>query len=327
MEADLDLVWIVSDITTPMPKGVRVCRYGSARAAYELSTARVWVNDSRGGAHYKRKNQYYMQTWHGFALKCIERAAKNLPASYVEQGKRDSAQTDIIVSNSSFMTKVYGEDFWYDGVVEEYGSPRNDIFFQDNTELRRKILTTFGLPEDRKLLLYAPTFRDDGSTDAYRIDILRVLAACEKRFGGNWSALMRLHPNVAKQSAKLFAYDNERVLDATAWTDMQELLAATDLLITDYSSSMFDYILRDTPCIRFATDLEEYRAVRNFYFPLEALPMPLAQSNDELCALLENYDASQDGARRQAFMKENGFCEDGAASRRCAQWIVSRTKK
>ena len=324
---NLDLVWVVSDVTTPMPKGIRVCRYGSVQAAKELSTARVWVNDSRGGAHYKRKKQYYMQTWHGFALKCIERSAKNLPQTYVEQGKRDSAQTDVIVSNSAFMTKIYKEDFWYDGVVEEFGSPRNDIFFRDNEALHREILETFGIEEDRKLLLYAPTFRDDGSMEAYRIEIDQVLAACQKRFGGKWSALMRLHPNVAKQSAGLFAYEQGRIVDATAWADMQELLATVDLLITDYSSSMFDFILRDKPCIRFATDLEQYRALRNFYFPLEALPMPLAQSNDELCALLESYDSSQDAQRRQVFMKENGFCEDGEASRRCAQWILSRIKE
>ena len=322
----LDLVWLTKDVKIELPAGVRPCPYGTPQAVRELSTAKVWVNDSRGGAHFKRKNQRYLQTWHGFALKHIERQAVNLPEHYVEQCKKDSEMIDLIVSNSAFMTKVYREDFWYDGEIREFGSPRNDILFHAN-DCGGKVKGFFGLEQDCNLLLYAPTFRDDGSTECYAIDPAAALAACEKRFGGQWAALLRLHPNAAALSKGLFPYDGKRILDATSYPDMQELLIACDLLITDYSSSMFDYALSGKPCIQFATDVEAYQKGRGFYFPLDGLPFPMARSNEELCGIIAEFDEAAQQKRWSAFTEENGFCEDGHAAQRCAQWILDQMKE
>lgn len=326
LDPGLDLVWLTRDMSIDLPHGIRPCPFGTPQAVKELSTAKVWVDDSRGGAHYKRKDQRYLQTWHGFALKYIERAAEDkLPAHYVEQCKRDSEKIDLIVSNSAFMTRVYQEDFWYSGEVREFGSPRNDVFFKPN-RCAGQVKEFFGLPGDRNLLLYAPTFRDDGSTAGYAIDPLAALAACEERFGGSWSALLRLHPNAAALSEGLFPYDGERVIDATAYPDMQELLLACDLLITDYSSSMFDYALGGKPCIQFAVDIEEYRQGRGFYFPLDELPFPLARSNGELCEIIARFDEAAQQRRWADFAARHGFCEDGHASERCARWILEQMK-
>lgn len=325
--ADLDLVWLTKTPEASLPDGIRPCKFGSPQAVRELSTAKVWVDDSRGGAHYKRKSQSYMQTWHGFALKHIERAAEaHLPASYIAQCKADSARTDLIVSNSAFMTGVYRNDFWYDGEIAAFGSPRNDIFFRDNTALFGQVRRFFGLPGKQKLLLYAPTFRADGSTAAYALDAEAALRACEARFGGKWTALIRLHPNAAALSAGLFSYDGKRIIDATAYPDMQELLVAVDLLITDYSSSMFDYALQEKPCIQFALDIEDYKNDRNFYFPLDMLPFPLAMNNVQLCTCISVFDAEAQRQTWNRFAQEQDFCEDGHAAERCAQWILSRMK-
>lgn len=321
----LDLVWLTRDMDIDLPEGIRPCRFGSARAAMELSTAKVWVDNSRGGAHYKKKHQYYMQTWHGFALKCLEAAAENLPRSYVEQGKADSKRTDLMVSGSAFMTEVYRRDFWYDGEVGEFGSPRNDVFFRQ-TDAPAAVRQFFGLAQNTKLLLYAPTFRDDGSTDGYQLDTESALRACEKRFGGSWAALIRLHPNVASLSEGLFVYDGSRCINATAYPDMAQLLLAADLLITDYSSSMFDYALSGKPCIQYAVDIPQYEKGREFYYPLSKLPFPLAQSGEELTTLLENFDAEKSRDLWLAFAAEKGFCEDGNASARCADWILDKLK-
>ena len=325
LQPGLDLVWLTKNVNTQLPKGVRACPYGTPQAVKELSTAKVWVNDSRGGAKYKRRDQWYLQTWHGFALKHIERAAKNLPDYYVQQCRQDSTQIDLLISNSAFMTRVYREDFWYDGEIAEYGSPRNDVFFRD-TGAGEKVKQFFGLPADQNLLLYAPTFRDDGSKDCYAIDPKATLAACEARFGGQWSALMRLHPNAAALSEGLFPYDGERVIDATAYPDMQELLLACDLLITDYSSSMFDFALGGKPCIQFATDIESYQQGRGFYFPLDQLPFPLARTNGELVELLAGFDEEHQRKRWEEFAAEYAFCEDGHASERCVRWILDKVK-
>ena len=325
---DLDLVWLTRDPGISLPDGIRPCPFGTPQAAMELSTARVWVDNSRGGAHYKRKNQRYLQTWHGFALKKIEAAAQEqLPEHYVNQCKKDSGFTDLMVSNSDFMTRVYQRDFWYSGEVAKFGSPRNDIFFRDNAGLKDGIRRFFGLPEDRKLLLYAPTFRADGAgLDCYALDCGSALAACRERFGGEWSALIRLHPNVAAQSVGLFPYDGTRIVNATVYPDMQELLAGVDLLVTDYSSSMFDYALSGKPCIQFALDIEEYQKDRDFYFPIDGLPFPLARSGGELTAAIRNYDAETCRAKWQKFYDDNGFFEDGRAAQRCAEWILAWVK-
>lgn len=321
----LDLVWLTKNMNNEFPAGIRPCPYGSPRAVKELSTAKVWVNDSRGGAHYKRRGQSYLQTWHGFALKHIERQAVNLPQHYVEQCRKDSGQIDLIVSNSAFMTRVYREDFWYEGEIREFGSPRNDILFRAN-DCGEKVKRFFGLKETCNLLLYAPTFRDNGSVDGYAFDPEGALAACETRFGGQWSALLRLHPNAAALSKGLFPYDGKRIIDATAYPDMQELLIACDLLVTDYSSSMFDYALSGKPCVQFALDLEDYQNDRGFYFPLDELPFPMARSNEELCAILAGFDEEAQKKSWNAFAAENGFCEDGHAAERCARWILERMK-
>lgn len=196
---------------------------------------------------------------------------------------QDSAQCDLMVSGSGFMTRLYQNAFWYDGPVAEYGSPRNDVFFSPQPRLIQKVHRAFSLPEKQKLVLYAPTFRTDHSSRAYSLDVPGLLDACQARFGGSWSCLIRLHPNVAKHSAGLFAYDGTTILNATAYPDMQELLCTVDMLITDYSSCMFDFALSGKPCLQFATDIESYRQDRNFYFPLDRLPFPLASSNQALC--------------------------------------------
>lgn len=326
--ADLELVWLVKNKEEgkSLPAGIRPVSYTNPISrAWHLATARVWVDNCRKGERLKRKGQYYMQTWHGFALKKIEKdAADALDPAYVRSCMQDSQDCDLMVAGSAFMGKLHRESFWYSGEVALFGTPRNDVFFQDNSDLKARVRRFWSLPAERKLVLYAPTFRADHSTRSYALDARALVTACEKRFGGQWSALLRLHPNVAEQSRGLFPYDSERILDATAYPDMQELLIACDLLITDYSSSMFDAALSKKPCIQFALDMEDYKKDRGFYFPPDQLPFPMARSNGELCAAIEGFDEAAQGKRWAAFAEENGFCEDGHAAERCARWILDK---
>lgn len=324
---DAQLVWLVRDQkeADTLPPGIRPCAYDSLQRVWELSTAKVWVDNCRKYDRFKKKGQFYLQTWHGFALKRIEQDAQAvLEEAYVQAARHDSALTDLVVSNSRHMTRLFQNSFWYAGEVGEFGTPRNDIFCTPQLELRSQILALWGLPENRRLLLYAPTFRADHGLDAYRIDLPRALEACEQRFGGSWSALVRLHPNVAAQSAGLFPYDGDRIIDVTAYPDMQELLCAVDLLITDYSSSMFDYALGRKPCLQFALDINSYTQDRNFYFPVDQLPFPLAASNEALIEKILSFDETAYLKNWDQFYQAQGFCENGHAAARCADWIISR---
>lgn len=324
---EAEILWLLNDPTTPLPEGMRAVDNHSLARIFALCTARVWVDNCRKGARRKRKGQFYLQTWHGFALKRIEKdALGTLGADYAEYARRDSSQIDLIVSNGRFMHEIYRNAFWYGGEIADFGSPRNDLFFRDTNDLSVAVKARLGLPESQKLVLYAPTFRDDRTTDAYRLDAEKLLAACRKRFGGDWSLLVRLHPAVDEKSAGLFSYDGTRILDATHYPDLNELFCATDLLLTDFSSCMFDFALTKKPCLRFALDRERYRAARNFYIPSEALPFALAESNDALARLIEGFDEAAYTARLRAFFDEYGIFEDGHASERTAERIAAVLK-
>ena len=324
----LDIVWLAKDTAhAGVPEGVRVVQYDTPAAIREMSTAKVWVDNCRKGARNKKKGQYYMQTWHGFALKRIERDVAdklNTPenAAYAEYAKRDSAQIDAIISNSTFMTKIYQESFWYHGPVLEYGSPRNDLLVHPSADARKTIAKALHLPEDCRYIMYAPTFRADHSLDAYNLDYHAACHACEQRFGGKWIMLVRLHPGVM-QLAKELKFDNQVTFDATAFDDMQLLLSACDAVITDYSSLMFDFALTRRPCFQFATDID---ADRNFYFPIDETPFPLAKSNAEMVQHILDFDDAAYQKDWDAFYQKMGFCEDGQATQRCVQWILDKVK-
>lgn len=325
--ADAHLCWLVKSEAeaATLPAGITPVDQNNPLARImAYSTSRVWVDNCRKYVPKKRKGQFYLQTWHGFALKMIEAdAIQALEDEYIRGSKHDSAMTDVIVSGSGFMTGLYRRSFWYDGEVAELGTPRNDIFFGETcAALGKKVRASLKLPENRQLALYAPTFRTDQNLDCYALDAQGLLEACEQRFGGEWTVLIRLHPNIAGKSKDLFPYDGERIVDATGYPDMQELLAGADLLLTDYSSSMFDYALTGKPCVQFALDVESYTRERNFYFPLTELPFPMARSNRELAALIRSYGQSQWSGKWERFKADNGFREDGGASMRCAHWIV-----
>ena len=327
---DLELLWLCKDETAAktLPEGVRAVPTRGLKKIRALASAKVWVDNCRKYENMKRKGQFYFQTWHGFALKKIEQDAEaGLEPRYLRACKTDSAQCDAFFTGSGFMEKLYRSSFWYQGPVLRTGTPRNDVFYQDHTALHAKVCKTLGLPEDRKLALYAPTFRADHSVDAYRIDPELVRRKAAENLKGEWTLLIRLHSNVAEQSKGLFAYDGDTLADATAYPDMQELLCAADLLITDYSSSMFDYALTGKPIVRFATDVEAYQKDRDFYFPLEELPFPLARSNQELGEILTELQPLWTSPAWAEFARENEFCEDGQASIRCAAVILQQVKK
>ena len=323
-DPSLEIDWLLTDTSRPLPDGIHPVSYHPISRIYHLSTAKVWIDDCRKGARYKKKGQIYLQTWHGFALKRIERdAAGALPDFYPEYARRDAAQTDVMISGSRFMTHCYQTAFWYNGPVEEFGSPRNDILFHPPAQLRQKVCDALGVPAENKLVLYAPTFRADGSLAPYCLDIPQVLSSFHQRFGGKHCMLLRLHPNLDAKSDAL-SCDGVTTFNATRYPDIQELLAIADAVITDYSSLMFDFALTGRPCFQVATDIADYRQDRSFNFSLDALPFALAEDNAQLCAAIHDYDPEAAREKWNQFALENGICEDGRASWRCANWILNR---
>lgn len=321
-----DLVWLVYDMNEYFPSRIRKVKYYSLKSRYELATARIIISNTKTRLPYiKKKSQYYIQTWHGgFGVKYIEKDAEQfLPPQYVLDSKYDSSITDLILSGSEFQTKVIQESFWYDGEILKMGVPRNDVFFGYTDTFVSQLKKKYGIENGPKIVLYAPTFRDDDSVNAYQLNATMLLQTLKEKTGEEWILIIRLHPKIANFKG-LFNY-NSRVLDGSGYADSQELLVLSDLLITDFSSMMMDFAIMKKPVLLFITDLEDYvnkcRRIRPLFYEL---PFILNRSNEELCHAICSFDSEEYLNRLENFMTMHFHSyDDGNAS----MHVVERIKE
>ena len=324
---DLDLVWVfenVDNVEKLLPEGVRIVKYFSIRYLYEIYTAHYIITNARigkGMMFSKRKNQKYIQLWHSsLRFKTIEQDAQDtLPESYIIQARKDSQMCDYIVSGSEFSTKIFSTGFWYDGPVLKYGTPRVDYLLNaDTPSVKRKVCQFFGLNDDTHIILYAPTFRSGD----YRYDLSdteKILCAAKKVYGGDWVIMERLHPNLLSKTS----LESSDTVNASYYDDMQELLVASEVLITDYSSCMFDFAYLKRQCILLVPDLDSYLAnERKLYFDIKELPFGIAYSGDDVAALIESYDDNEYKRSLTKFMDSIGSYECGKASERISSLLT-----
>lgn len=289
-----------------------------------LFSSKYIISDYRLGKYsfpYKKKNQRYIQTWHGTAIKQVEAAGHigSIPESHLKNAKHDSSMIDIFVSGSKFMKNYYEKYFWYNGIVDLIGTPRNDIFFNDNAELKTSICTDLNIPTYNKILLFAPTFRNTGCRlDIYKPDLKKITGALKAKFGGDWTILVRLHPNLIgdKKYAEIVP---DYSIDATLYPDMQDLLAISDILITDYSSSFFDFSLTKRPCFLYGIDYTEYD--RGFTMDINSLPYPFAKTEEELMKYISEYNKEEAIKRIKTFNNRIGMFEDGNSCERLCKML------
>lgn len=322
---DYNIVWLVSNVedNNDFPREIKLVKYGTFKAIKELATAKVWLDNSRKNYYTrKRKNQLYIQTWHGgIALKKIEKDAEDaLNKSYVKFAKKDSENADLFISNSKFNTNMYKNSFWYSGEILECGVPRNDMLFNNIDETIEKVKSFFNIDKHKKIVMYAPTFRKDYNLEVYKFNYEKCIQEFNKRFSDEHVMLIRLHPNVFHKSTEL-DFNSSNVLNASFYPDMQELLAVSDILITDYSSSMFDFMLTKKPCFIYANDIKNYKDDRGFYFELNNLPFIISESTDEMINNIKEFNDKEYKNRVEKFLKEQGCVDDGSSSSKIVDWI------
>lgn len=327
-----DLLWLVKNEqeAKSLPSEVKGVKYGF-RAIFYIATSAVWVNNCRSEFIFKKKKQLYIQTWHGGGAqkRCEADVIDKLSRSYLKMAKRDSAHTDIMISESRFMTNLYHKSFWYNGYVLECGYPRYDILLDDTSKYKKKVCDYFNLSEDNEFVLYAPTFRADHSFKSYNVDFDRVIKALEKRFNKEYIMLVHLHPNVASIEGGI-TY-NDSVINSTFYPDMQELIAASAVLIGDYSSVNYDFCLKKQPVFRFVSDLDEYLNDRDTYFSFGEYPYPYAKNNDELEGLILNFNEESYNADLMAFFEKLGARINSGSSMQIAnlidEYLATKNKK
>ena len=327
---DCKYIWLMNDDSTPI-EGAKVVRRDSWSALYHLATAALWVDNMRKPVWTaKRKGeQFYVQTCHAAstALKKVEADAEDrLNRGYVASAKHDSSCIDLILSASKWRSNLIRRAYWYDGEILECGLPRSDVFFRDGSQIKEKVYDYYGLPSETKLAVYAPTFRNGDNLTVYLsvAECEYVLKSLEKRFGGEWKLIVRLHPNIAEQQGDL-AY-NDRVLNGSAYSEMNDLIVAGELLITDYSSCMFDAMEAGKKVMLYASDVEDYMDERGYYYSLDELPFPVAESAEALGACIEGFDEALYARRSGQFMETIGSFNNAHASERVSECVIERMK-
>lgn len=318
----LDLVWCVSDTNEPLPSGIRKVKFRpDIKYFYEIATAKVIVTNVKNDLGlFKKRGQYIIQTWHGSmgGKRAEGDALDTLSPQYIKESRHNSKQTDLFLSNSRALSDYYRKAFWCECEILECGSPRNDILFRDNTHTITKVREFFGIDADTKIALYAPTFRDENSNFNYFLSGEKILSAFKKP-GENWVLLIRMHPNVSEFS-KNFTY-NDKVLNATFYPDMQELLCVSNALITDYSSSVFEMAIMKKAIYIYAPDFEEYNATRGLLPAFLNMPYPFNKTEEQLIETIVSDTSQSVKTNAETFIKDFGCTDNGTASKQTVERI------
>ncbi len=323
-----ELFWVCERQGCTFPPELMIIKPNTLRFVYHMSTAGFWVDNTRKLYYFKKKrSQVYIHTWHaGPGMKRIERdAGTGLSEAYIAYAKRDSEHIDLLLSNCHFWTQCFRSCFWYNGPILEKGLPKNDLYFRDMQPIRAKIRQFYGLSEEVNLVLYVPTWRENRKLHVYHLDFEGCLDALEQRFGGTWVMLVRLHPNV--NAADFDIRYTSRVLNASPYDNAQELLAAGDAVITDYSSCGFDYIQLDRLSFFYAEDYEEMKRNKGYYLDLSDLPVPIAFSNEEMIQNILDFSYEIYEKKRVPFMERMQYYDDGHASEAVVHYILTRNEE
>jgi CDP-glycerol glycerophosphotransferase len=326
---DREHIWAVADWSTPAPSGATVVLHGSEEYYTALARSRyVIANDDMHYFYRKRDGQVYLQTWHGTPLKRIgfdiERPQFASGRSYFTQLANDVAQWDALISPNPFSTPIMRHAFRFEGDIWQTGYPRNDILARDDSAaLAASVRRRLGLPDGKRVVLYAPTWRDNQyyASGRYRFDLRLDLERAWQVLGPDYVILVRGHHQAADDVTA-----GERpgfALDVTRYPEVSELFLASDILVTDYSSVMFDFAVTGRPMIFFTYDLEQYRdELRGFYFDFEAeAPGPLLATSDEVLAAIGDLGTAEAGygAAYQAFVTKYCPLDDGKAAARVCE--------
>lgn len=344
-----ELVWLVNDPSKIFPKEIKVTHNTLWKRAYHLATAHFWIDNSRKQLEVrKRKDQIYIQTWHaklGFKPTCLDRGASFSKIAYLVS-KHDSDMVDYWLSNSDWYDKTLKTGSLYEGKTLRTGSPRCDILvharkddsFRRNMKLqicelfdalREKCKITGGL-DDLHFLMYAPTFRGGSQSTERKVkagnhfpDYEGTRVALEKRFGGRWIILLRLHPQLAVNFHKS-DLENECVVDISYLDDMYGLLAGCDAFMTDYSSAAFDAAVMEIPVFIYADDYTEYEEERGkLLWNLNELPFPFAEDNKSLEKVIGEFDEVKYQERLIHMAEKENILEDGKSSERIVDFICT----
>jgi len=337
--AGYDLVWILGASGTResgnIPDGVRIVK--GDQALYELITAKVWINNIHFVVNWdkgllKKKKTIYLNTFHGGITIKTEGKDKH---TYKEKAyedlslkekcyRMDADNVDYVTCACDVEKHVLDEFFYGKGEILKLGDPRTDMLVNGSPEDVKRVRDFYQIEDGTKVLVYAPTFRPDMKLDAYTMDYSRVLDTLEEMDGCPWKMLIRLHPRLAGKTKKIIPAGDERLINAASYPDMQELALAADIMVSDYSSTITDFMLTRKPAFMYVPDLEYYIKKRGLYFNVDELPFPYSLDNDQLIEQIKTFDSDKYKADVDAFIERIGYLADGHSAERVVDFLISK---
>lgn len=363
---DLKIYWAIGDgEEQTFPKYAKTVRIDSKEYLKLAARAQVVVDNYAGCRTYfldktnllkrftckllsrKRAGQFNLSTWHGTPLKHI---SLDEPRFKNAKFKKAYVCADYVVAGNEFTARAYKTALGLsENQILTCGTPRNDLLFSlgnssvtsatdaanngdsENNAYKLSLKKRLGLPIDKKIALYAPTFRlnveNSGLNQIRQMRLSDLFAALNKKLGGEWAFVFRSHNLVMNEIKNGGCVIDSRIINGNAFDDMAEYLACADVLITDYSSSMFDFAVIGKPCFLFCHDLYDYKnSERGFYMDTDSLPFSIAQSFEELLVSIANYNAVDYSNAIATMQKTLGNAEKGTAAKELAELIASRIK-
>lgn len=262
-----------------------------------LATSKYWVNNQNFPTYIKkRKATKYLQTWHGTPIKKMQHDQNEVLGrddGYLKRVSQAKDQWSALISPSPYASKAFRSAFQYQGEIIEKGYPRNDIFYHtDVKQINDFVRNKLNIPLDKKVILYAPTFRDNQKKNGKFVLKNKInFRIFERRLGKDYVLLVREHVVVASK-LKIPQEFRENIIDVSKYPSIQDLMIASDILVTDYSSVMFDYLNTNKPIYFYCYDINEYNDMRGFYFDLEAeAPGPIVKNSSTLFRSILNSDS------------------------------------
>jgi len=303
----------------------------TVRWLFVMARAQYWVVNSRLPLWIpKPKHTTYLQTWHGTPLKRLanDMDEVHMPGTTTTAYKRnftkEASNWDYLISPNAYSSAIFRSAFQYDKEIIESGYPRNDLLHAPDIEGRSmQLKEKLKLPLDKKIILYAPTWRDNEfyARGKYKFTIHLNLDKMKQELGDQYIILLRMHYLVA-ENLDLSAHEGF-AYDFSHYGDINELYLISDLLITDYSSVFFDYANLKRPMIFFTYDLDTYRdKLRGFYFDFEKnAPGPIVQTSDEVIEMIKEIDRHCPYIHYPAFYEQFCSLECGESSKRVVEKI------
>lgn len=321
-DAGYECVWSLVNAKTDVGRGGKVVRFESLKYWYHLATAKYVVSNFNQYRLIKRKGQVVVNTMHGVPLKHMGLGVAKSPKT-IENMKRTFASWDYFVTPCDYMSDILtGPHYGFKGEFICAGYPRNDVVIAGgrSKKMRDQVRERLGVPDGKKVILWAPTWRTKK-----RFDLKLDLDAMKAALGGEYVLVLRSH-YLESQFVPKSVY-NDFVLNGHDYENVGEMMFAADALITDYSSIMFDFSLLERPMVFFTWDYDRYmNEARGMYFDLrEEFPSLVAQTTEEVIEKLSDTQALEPD-RIRFHGKFNQYDQGDASAKVCDKlWPNSRS--